>query len=85
LKFKILILLLTAISLNATPEYGDVYENVSSYKHYQVCYEVLFPDKKTVIFNYFIDIERYAKIKKFKNFKYRDCPNLYPFKKATVR
>jgi hypothetical protein len=81
----LIIYLLSFTILKATPEYGDVYEDVKSFKYHQVCYQVLFPDKKIIVFNYYIDIERYAKIKKFKNFKYRDCANLYPYKKAILR
>lgn len=86
LAIKLLIIYLVSITtLKSTPEYGDIYEDVKNYKYHQVCYEVLFPNKKIIAFNYYIDIEHYAKAKKFKSFKYRDCPNLYPYKKAILK
>lgn len=77
--------LLFVFSLQATPEYGDVYEDVSPYKNHQVCYNVHFPDNTKKVFYYFVDVEKYAKRKKYKNFRYRDCAEYYPYKPHTAQ
>lgn len=86
-KLTALLITLLATSAYSTPEYGDVYEDVEPYKSHQVCYNVRFPDNSKKVFYYFVDVQKYAKRKKYGRFQYRDCAEYYPYKThvATVK
>lgn len=85
MKSTLLLATLLCTSINSTPEYGDVYENVSSFKHSCVCYNVKFPNKVQQNFLYFADAESYAKKKKYKYLQYRDCGEHYPYRTYKIK